>query len=235
MKAFLARIKLLGILYPVYLLVEIIFQGLRLFGRIKIVPPLHQVSQLENIILVSNHPSFLEPVLVPLTFFSKYVFHPIHYLPWNVPEKSHFYDPWFFWWIRSRSIPIDRHNRSLATNKKTLQKMRWVLQNKQSLILFAEGGITSHGTEFRYSQKGKRLRKLQKGVAWLVQQSGARIIPIWIDGSEKVLSIHQSLLPRFWKARIIIKIGSPLSFSPSSPTEVILEKITLALLELADQ
>ena len=234
MKTAWERIKLIGILYPVYLLAELVFQGLRLLGRLKIIALKDQSVSLEKTILVANHPSLLEPVLVPLSFFRKYALHPLRLLPWNVPERSHFYDPWFFAWSRCHSIPVDRQDRSLATNKATLRKMKQVLQDGQPLILFAEGGRTFKGKEFSYSAKGKRLRKLQKGVAWLVKQTGARVLPIWIDGSEKVFP-YKERFPKFWRARIIIKVGRPLNFSASLSTEAILEKITVDLLKLADQ
>lgn len=234
MKTTWERIKLLVILYPIYWLAELVFQGLRLFGRVKVVRSRNQSFSLKKTILVANHPSFLEPVLVPLIFFRKYALHPIRLLPWNVPEKSRFYDPWFFAWSRCHSIPVDRQDKSLATNKATLQKMKQVLRQGQPLILFAEGGRTFNGKEFSYSPKGKRLRKLQKGVAWLIKQTGAKVLPIWIDGSDKVFP-YKERFPKFWRARIIIKIGNPLLFPSSISQEAILEKITTALLELADQ
>ena len=109
-----------------------------------------------------------------------------------------------------------------------------VLRANQILILFAEGGITLKGRKFVFSQTGKRLRPLKGGVSLVVEKTKAMVVPIWIDNADKVLPNGKFPFPRFWKAQIVIKIGTILSFPNSDRLET-MGKITSALLELADQ
>ena len=75
--------------------------------------------------------------------------------------------------------------------------------------------------------------ELKQGAAWLAINTGARILPIWVDGTDKVLPNDKPSLPRLWH-RITIKIGEPFLVSGSVREEGTSE-IAQDLLSLADE
>ncbi len=220
--------------YLLHLGLGTILQVLKKAGRIKISYqekiPYHQ----GNLILVANHPTLLEPVITNFAFFTRYVFHP-RLVPWNTPDRKNFYEPRWCWCFRSRSVPIDRQQGQISLSRQSVRKIKEILQARQVLILFPEGGRTFKGKELVFSRAGKRIRKLKEGAAWLVKQTGAAVVPMWIDGSETVLPNGKFPFPRFWKGKIVVKIGHPLSFPDDVSRQGITQTITLALLELADK
>ncbi len=192
----------------------------------------------ENLVLVANHPSLLEPLLLPALFFPEYIFYPRKLVPWSTPDKRNYWDRWYFFWIKPRAIPVDRGNR-LAEMKSLLQ-MKKVLNSGGRIILFPEGGRTFRGRKFLYSKTRRKIRELKEGIGWLVLKTKALIVPIWVEGTDKVLpnSRFYSRYPflRFWK-RITIKIGKPQRFQSQRFQKIkqVTERITQALLELADE
>ena len=63
--------------------------------------------------------------------------------------------------------------------------------------------------------------------------TGARVLPIWIEGTDKVLPNNRFPLPSLWHT-ITIKIGQPFLVSEGGREEAT-SKIALALLALADE
>ena len=61
-----------------------------------------------KIVLVSNHPSLLEPLILPALFFPGYILYPNTLAPWSTPDRSNFYDRWYWFWARPRTVPVDR-------------------------------------------------------------------------------------------------------------------------------
>jgi 1-acyl-sn-glycerol-3-phosphate acyltransferase len=223
-----------AIFYGVHLSAGIIFQLFRITGRVKIISQAKGFYRQGKIILAANHPTLLEPVLVNLAFFPNYLRHPT-LIPWNTPVRK-FYDPSWCWWYRHRAVPVEIEGNQFSLSRKAIRKMKELLQNRQVLILFPEGGRTFKGKEFIISrEKHKQIRQLKEGVAWLAKQTGAKIVPIWIEGSEKVLPNGKFPFPRFWKSKITIRIGQPLSLETNNSRNSATQKIALAILELADQ
>ena len=112
------------------------------------------------------------------------------------------------------------------------------------LTLFAEGGRTEggrtvKGEDFLYSQKGKKIRIFKDGLGWLVLKTGALVLPVWVEGTEKVLPNRPDKLfscPNL-REKITIKIGEPLRFHglPAAKREQATQIIANALLRLADE
>jgi 1-acyl-sn-glycerol-3-phosphate acyltransferase len=120
--------------------------------------------------------------------------------------------------------------------------MKNVLNSGGIIILFAEGGRTCFGEKFQFSPGGKKIRVLKNGVGWLALKTGATVLPVWVEGTDKVLPNSPDrrklfCFPRFG-GRITIKIGNPLRFQKGSQyldKEQITSIIKNALLELADE
>ncbi|MFA4872014.1 MAG: lysophospholipid acyltransferase family protein [Patescibacteria group bacterium] len=232
-------IVFLAITYPLGIILGVIFHILRI---LKVISVLHWgrfPHWQRKIILVSNHPSLLEPVLLPLLFFREYLFYPLKFVPWSTPDQKNFYDPWYWFWLRPRMIPIDR-----SSERKELQslfQMKRILNSGGIIILFAEGGRTYLGESFLYSQKGKRIRILKGGLGWLVLKTKATVLPVWIEGADKFLPPADSPDKLFsWpnlQEKVAIKIGKPLKFegSPAVGREMATQMVANALLKLADE
>ena len=179
----------------------LLFGLLQLLRRIKVKNPRRIPAWRKNVLIVSNHPSLIETVLIPNLFFWEYVLHPVQFLPISTPDKKNFYDPWWFFWLRPVSIPIDRQNGNF---KDVLRAMLEVLQTGKRLILFAEGGRTFKGKEFVYSRAGHRLRQLVGGAGLLAVKARSLILPIWVEGAEQKSFNNFFLLLGLWLSLIHI-------------------------------
>lgn len=226
---------------PIGVLCGVFFFVLKIIGQIKILHYERFPHWKRKIIVVSNHPSLLETILVPtLLFFRQYAVNPFAYAPINTPDSYNFYKRWYWAWARPVSIPIERGNKTAEL--RSLYQMKKVLDKKRIVVLFAEGGRTFKGKDgdFLYSTKGKKIRKLKDGIGWLVVKTGARVLPVWVEGTDQVLPNHPTKLfcginPR---ARVTIKIGNLMRFRPRlriGSGEKITQKIQEALLNLADE
>lgn len=259
-KKLISEIKFFIVNYIVGPTLGIFICLLEAFGRIKFLHferfPIWQ----EKLIIVSNHPSLLEPVVLPLIGFPwmnfPWVFSPqwtrikfsLHWvkelqkefslqkklIPANVPDKQNFYDPPYLQLFQGVNVPVDR-NGAPQGRIGTVLALRKTLQNGGRVLIFPEGTRTFNTipeSRFR-SANGKELGKLKDGAAWLALKTNAQILPIWVTGTDKVLPNNKFSLPRFWH-RIIINIGTPFLVQGNTRQEATLE-ITQALLELADE
>jgi len=235
MKKIMDKIALLAAIYTIGVLIGCLFYLLKSFGRIRILHWERFPRKQGNLLVASNHPSLLEPILLLALFFREYFFHPFKLTPWSIPDKKNYYDPWYWYWSRPRVIPVDRNNK--REELKAFFKMKKVLTSGGRIVFFPEGGRTFKGEEFFYSKKGKRIRTLKEGAGLLVAKTQATVLPIWVEGTDEVLPNSPDKLyycfPKFWK-KITIKIGEPLNFEKASQEEIT-QKLVTALLKLADE
>jgi len=218
--------------------------SLRILGRIKIIhwerfPKYNRKPELfkRGLIVVSNHPSLLEPLLVAGLFFTQYLVHPFRLSPWNVSEEKNYNNIWWLW-AKSRIIWVDRESPEKA--RETFIKVKNVINSGGIVILFAEGGRTFK-REKLYSKKGKEIAILQEGIGLLIRRTEASVLFIWVEGSDdffpNTLWVDEKTsrfpFPRFWK-KITIKIGSTVYFQKKSKEELT-QEVAAKLLELADE
>jgi len=190
-----------------------------------------------GLIVVSNHPSLLEPLLVSGLFFSQYFFHPFKFSPWNIPEEKNYNNKWWQW-AKARIIWVDRKDSQKA--RQTLRKAKEVVNCGGILVLFPEGGRTFKRRTIE-SKNGKKLAFLQEGIGLLLLKTNAPVLFIWVEGSDKFfpntlwVDEYNSKFPfpRFWK-KITIKIGETVLFEKTS-REQITQEVAAKLLELADE
>jgi len=239
MKKVIDTIVFLGITYPYGVLSGIIFQILCALRVIRVLYWERFPHRQDNLILVSNHPSLLEPFLLPALFFREYLFHPLKFAPWSTPDRGNFYNRWYWFWLRPRVIPISRNNRQDET--RGFLQMIEIISSGGIIILFPEGGRTFKAKEVLLSEGGKKLGRLKKGIGLLALRTGAEVLPVWVEGTDKVLPNAPDRLfvpPNLRGGRITIKIGKLLRFQKNSPyltKEQITQIIANALLELADE
>jgi len=214
----------------------------------------------ERLIMVSNHPSLLEPVILPLMGFPwmnfPWVFSrvwdrfrfslvwfkelrrefslPRNLIPANVPDKNNFYDPPYMKMFQGINIPVDR-NGGVRGRTGSVLALKKVLEDGGRVLIFPEGSRTFKAIrngELK-TANGSRVGKLKDGAAWLALKTGARVLPIWVEGTDKVLPNDKFPFPRLWH-KVTIKIGTPFHVTGNTRTGATSE-IAQALLELADE
>ena len=245
MKKIIHKLLFLLAIYTMGTALGLTFLILRLLGRIEILhqerfPKYNRNPELfkNGLIVISNHLSLLEPLIVSALFFDQYFFHPFRLSPWNIPEEKN-YDNKFWKWAKARIIWVDRTDSRKAIE--TFKKAKNVVNKGGILIIFPEGGRTFKRKHKLSSKKNKKIGVLQEGIGLLILKTQAPVLPIWIEGSDKVFpntlwideKTSKFSFPRFWK-KITVKIGNITEFEKSSRVEIT-QEVGIKLLELADE
>ncbi len=222
----------------------------------------------EKIIIVSNHPSLLEPVLIPLLGFPwmnfPWIFSPvwarIHFslhwfkdlqkefalqkklIPINVPDKRNFYDPPYMGVFQGVNIPVDRGG-SVMQRSSAVLTLKQILESGGRILIFPEGARTfKTKIETRnVTKSGRELGELKDGAAWLALITGAKIVPVWVEGSDRFLPNNKPPVPRIWR-QVTINIGEPFTLdktnypgSSRNSRKIASETIAQALLKTGDE
>ena len=155
-------------------------------------------------------------------------------IPANAPDKNNFYDPPYMRVFQGINVPVDR-NGGVQGGIGTVLALKKILENGGRVLIFPEGTRTFKAIRKSAvrSANGKELGKLKDGAAWLALKTNARILPIWVEGTDKVLPNNRLPIPRLWH-RMTIKIGTPFVVQGNTRKEATLE-VTQALLGLADE
>lgn len=214
----------------------------------------------EKLIIVSNHPSLLEPVMLPLMGFPwmnfPWLFSRVwyrfrfslswiselqkelalrkKYVPANVPDRQNFYEGAFWKIFEGINVPVDRKGGAHGRIG-TVLTLKKIIENGGRVLIFPEGTRTFKAVKkYRItSSSGRKLGKLKDGAAWLALKTNARILPIWVEGTDKVLPNNKFPLPRLWH-QVVIRIGTPFEIQVGNMKEAT-SQISQALLELADE
>jgi 1-acyl-sn-glycerol-3-phosphate acyltransferase len=228
----------LGFTYPLGILIGIIFWLFRFLGIAKVRGWENFPKWQGRVVVVSNHPSLLDPIILIGLFFPQYLVRPFKYGPWNMAEKSN-YGNLLFWLMRPRLILIKRGDR--RSELKGLISAKNALNAGGVMFLFPEGGRTSSakpGEVLLASAAGQKIRRFKPGCAWLAKETGALVLPLWVQGTDRVLpnspKVSYFRVFRFWQ-RVVIKLGRPRRFEKSARLEAITETLEKAVLALADQ
>ncbi len=162
-----------------------------------------------GVLLVANHQSFLDPVLVavrlkrPVSFFAR---------------ASLFKNKYFGKLIRSlHAFPVNLGKGDLQAMKETIDR----LQQGYALNIYPEGSRSNDG----------KLGPLQKGVALIVRKAGVPIVPVAIDGSYMAWRKGQKSLRPY---PIRVMYGEPIDVS-GMKADKILEVLESKLRGLLDQ
>jgi 1-acyl-sn-glycerol-3-phosphate acyltransferase len=114
------------------------------------------------VLFVSNHQSFLDPILVGLG---------AHHRQFYAMARSTLFDhPVFAWLIGTlNAIPVERGQSDTASMRKCID----VLGQGHALLLFPEGTRTPDGTT----------QAFQRGLMLLIKRAQPTIVPVAIDGA----------------------------------------------------
>ncbi len=188
--------------------ISLIYFRYRYWGRGN-VPPTGPV------LLVANHQSHLDPVLVGIACPRQ-----LKYLA----RQGLFFWP-FSLWIRSLgAVPIDRERGSIGGIKTTLR----LLSQDQAMVVFPEGSRTPDG----------RLHPLLPGFCLLARRSGATVVPVSIDGAYAAMP-RGSYFPKPATIRAVfgtaIRAEESEGWSDGQLIEVVTRRIAAGLEQLKRQ
>lgn len=105
-----------------------------------------------------------------------------------------------------------------GSDRKVIVRALQVLREGRVLGIFPEGGI------------GRGSDAMQEGVAWLVQQTGAPVVPARVTGAAQCSSDLRTFVSR---QRPMLRYGPPLSLATDLPRDEILQRIMAAIQALA--
>ncbi|WP_233525771.1 lysophospholipid acyltransferase family protein [Actinomadura spongiicola] len=149
------------------------------------------------LIVASNHLSFIDSFIIPLA-----VPRPVTYIAKAAYfEGSGFKRGFVRWFLTNLGhVPVRRGARRAAMG--ALEQGAEVLQNAGAFAIYPEGSRSPDG----------RLYRGRTGVGWLVLETGARVLPVALEGTEKIQPIGASM-PRVFGPRPTVRIGPPMDFS----------------------
>ena len=156
-----------------------------------------------GVLLLSNHQSNLDPVMVGVQLRR-----PVSFL-----AKSELFKPWGFrWLIRNLgAFPVRQGAGDVGAVRETIAR----LKEGRLLTVFPEGSRTHDG----------ELMPLQTGFALIVRRAGVPIVPVAIEGTFAAWPRGQ-LLPRM--APVRVSFGRPLDVSDCKPAEIV-DRVDAAL------
>jgi len=136
----------------------------RVLFRLRVVGE-ENVPKSGPVILASNHVSYLDPIFLGVSLRRK-----VHYMA----KEEIFRNPLISWFIRKlQGFPVSRQRVGSSTIKKAFQLM----ERGKVLLLFPEG---TRGD-------GSTLRKARPGIGIIAERSGAPLVPVYLQGPERVL------------------------------------------------
>jgi 1-acyl-sn-glycerol-3-phosphate acyltransferase len=141
---------------------------------------IHHVPRSGGALVVSNHQSHFDPVIVGVPLGRR-----LNY----VARQSLFRFAPFRWLIRSLdAIPLDREGLGLAGMKETMRR----LKNGEMVLIFPEGTRTSDG----------ELGPIKPGFGAIVRRTRVAILPVGMDGAYQCWPRSKSF-PGFGIVRVV--------------------------------
>lgn len=152
------------------------------------------------IILASNHLSFVDSFVLPL-----FAPRPVYFLA----KSSYFDGSGIKGWFSNRffralgATPVQRGAGQAALD--ALDQQRRILESGKAIALYPEGTRSLDG----------RLYKGRTGVAFLALETGAKVVPVGIVGTNDAMPVGAKW-PRM-SPRVTIRYGAPMDLSHHGP------------------
>ncbi|MDH6133487.1 1-acyl-sn-glycerol-3-phosphate acyltransferase [Kitasatospora sp. MAA4] len=160
-----------------------------------VIEGLENVPRKGGVILASNHLSFIDSVVIPLT-----APRPVRFLAkaeyWQGEGLRGRLSRAFFDAINA--IPVERGTIHLA--QAALDAALEVLEAGEAFGIYPEGTRSRDG----------RLYRGKTGVAWLAMTAGVPVVPVALEGTENLQPVG-TRIPRV--RRVTVRFGEPLDFS----------------------
>ncbi|MCT9821585.1 1-acyl-sn-glycerol-3-phosphate acyltransferase [Microbacterium sp. W1N] len=152
------------------------------------------------VILASNHLSFIDSFVIPM-----FAPRPVYFLA----KSSYFEGKGFVGWVSRNfftaigATPVRRGAGQAALD--ALDQQRRILQSGRAVALYPEGTRSLDG----------RLYKGRTGVAFLALETGAKVVPVGLIGTNEAMPVSAKW-PRF-SPRVTIRYGEPIDLSHHGP------------------
>jgi 1-acyl-sn-glycerol-3-phosphate acyltransferase len=175
------------------------------------------VGDQRNTLLLANHQSMIDSFLIGLAaYYPKAIIKP-HLLPWNPAAVENFFRGWLLGWLAYnwRCIPVREGRRDPRAIRRLVEVLK-----RGVVILYPEGTRSRDGS----------VGTGRPGAGVVALTTGARVIPVAIDGMSDVLPIGRTI-PRIGK-RIHVVFRPPLE-SPATPAEALGREEAQALVDHA--
>ena len=154
------------------------------------------VPKTGGVLLVANHQSFLDPVLVAV-----HLRRPVSFLA----KSELFENSYFSGFIRMlHAFPVRQGEGDIGAVKEVIRQ----LEEGHVLNIYPEGSRTENG----------QLGRLEKGVALVIRKAGVPVVPVAIDGSFGAWPKDKKL---FHAHPIRVKYGKPIDFRGKKSEEII--------------
>lgn len=171
----------------------------------------------KGLLIISNHSSFLEPIVLPTLLFPRYLFN-LKMVPVSLTMKKYYDNPLF---LLLREFCISINEKDYRTVRRGMKEAEEMLKKGRVVAIFPEGTRTFNCERlghFRISKTGKKLGTFKRGIEQLILKTDCDVLPIWIDGGERIIlngkGFPEILLVRFWR-RVKIVIGERYSGTKS--------------------
>ena len=169
----------------------------RIFTRVEIVGELASFPRTGAVLLVANHASNADPVLIG-GYLNPRLGRPINWMG----KREVFEWPIVSWLARHGGVhPVDRGSADVEAFRTAIR----ILEDGNILAVFPEGTRSPDG----------RLQAAKDGAAVLAARSGATIVPIGVGESDRLWPKGRKLPRR--TPRVTIRIGAPFTLAEAMP------------------
>lgn len=193
-----------------------------------------------KLILASTHPGWLDIVIVPVLYFPwwfREILKRSKDIPVSMADEYNLRS--FQWLLEDLALFINREEDKIAARSTLLRRAIEILRDNRRIVIFPGGGRDFKAEQYGdgiYDIKTRQLilRMPKTGIGQMVKSTGAPIVPIRLEGTDKVLpNKYNERLPSFLKWTryllrvwhpIIIKIGKPIRLPKGTDEEVVLQE-----------
>lgn len=177
-------------LYPILRLLSVLL--CKLFFRLRVTGK-EFIPKEGGVLLVSNHASYLDPVVLGVAYPRSL---------WFFARSDLFKNPFFGWLIRQlHAFPVQLHR---PLDKDAIERAIKELREGKTVVVFPEGTRSRDG----------ELHAGQAGVGLLAVKAGVPVLPVYLRGAYQAFPPGAQV---FRPKKISVHFGTVLSFRPSSP------------------
>jgi 1-acyl-sn-glycerol-3-phosphate acyltransferase len=156
------------------------------------------VPKTGGVLLVANHQSYLDPVLVAV-----HLYRPVSFLAKSELFENHY----FGWLIRTlHAFPVRQGEGDIGAVKEVIRR----LGEGYALNMYPEGSRTENG----------EVGPMEKGVALVIRRAGVPVVPVAIHGSFEAWPKGYKI---FRPHRVRMKYGKPIDFNGKKGDEIVRE------------
>jgi 1-acyl-sn-glycerol-3-phosphate acyltransferase len=153
------------------------------------------VPRTGGVLLVSNHQSYLDPILIGV-----HIFRPISYLA----KSELFENPLFGWFIRGlNAFPVRQGAGDVGAVKETILR----LQEGGALNIFPEGSRSEDG----------QLQPIERGASLVIRRAKVPVVPVVIQGSFRAWPRGKKI---FRGSPVRLLYGPPIQLAHLRPDEI---------------